>query len=217
MGVPPAWEQSDGPGENRLSARQGRGWFRRTFYAPRPPQGEHAGMSLCLELQLERQGQVWLAARGTSMLPWRLPGWELRFERGLQPAIGAILVFRHGAKLYYHRAVERIGPDHWRTKGDTLLEADEPVSENDIVGQVTGVRREGRVCRVRADASAAWLSRQLGLYFGRPGRPSGRAGRLGRRAAYLIVLLSAWPFRRLLARGRLDARNPTPAPAMRKD
>ena len=175
-------------------------------------------MSLGLAMRLELTAPVWLMARGTSMLPWRMPGCEMKLQPvGPALAIGEILVFRHGAKLYYHRVIERISPNQWRTKGDTLINSDEPVSDRDIVGRVTAVRRGNRVREVRPDRGAASLSRRLGRCFGRFGRPSGWLTRLGTRVAYLVLLLSAWPFRRLLARGELELDATAGAEAMGKD
>ena len=175
-------------------------------------------MNLCFELQLDQGAQVWLEARGTSMLPWRIPGCEMKLERvGPELEIGQVLVFRRGARLYYHRVIERISRNQWRTKGDTLVEPDEPVSDSDIVGHVTAVRRGSRVREVRPDRSAAGLSRRLGRFFGRLGRPSEGRTRLGIRVAYLAVLLSAWPFRRLLARRDLELSATAAVDAMKKE
>ena len=198
--TPPDTTRIRSQSESRRLADWGGGWFRKVFYAPRPEQTEHASMSLCLAMRLDLAPPVWLAARGTSMLPWRVAGCEMKIERvGPEPEIGTILVFRQGAKLYYHRVIGRIGANQWRTKGDTLIDSDEPVSDGDIVGRITAVRRGNRVRAVRPDHGAAWLSQRLGRSFSRFGRSSRRIKRLGIRVAYLAVLLSAWPFRRLLA------------------
>jgi hypothetical protein len=183
------------------------GWlFGHAVYARPPEQAEHASLSLCCAMRMELGAPFWLAARGTSMLPWRLPGCELKLDPlEFEPEKGLILVFRHGRKLCYHRVMERIGRNQWRTKGDTLIDPDAPVSDDDIVGRITAVRRGNRVREVRPDRSAAWLSHQLGSFFAGLGQPSGHRRRLGLRIAYLAILLSAWPFRRVLAREDREA------------
>ncbi|MGA2138651.1 MAG: S24/S26 family peptidase [Verrucomicrobiia bacterium] len=158
-------------------------------------------MSLCLELRLDLASPVWLEARGTSMLPWRIPRCEVKIETaGPELEIGLIVAFRQGAKLYYHRVIKQVGKNRWRTKGDTLIASDEPVSRSDIIGRVVAVRRGNRVREVRPDRGAAWLSERLGCFFGCLGQSSGHLTHFGIRVVYLAVLLSTWPFRHLLAR-----------------
>ena len=177
--------------------------FQRARVVPHPDPTEHAGLTVSLALQMELNPPVWLAAGGNSMLPWPVPGYEVKIEPlGLPPEIGSILVFRRGAKLYYHRIVECLGPNRWRTKGDTLIESDEPVSDAEIIGQVTAARRGNRVWAVRPDAGAARLSDRLGRWFGGPGRPERLMLRRMQRLAYLAVLLSAWPVRGRFAQRR---------------
>jgi len=187
-------------------------------YAPRPDQAEDAGMNLCLELQLELAPAVWLKASGTSMLPWRIPGCEVKLEpAGPDPEVGLIVVFRRGPRLYYHRVIERMTDKLWRTKGDTLIEPDEPVSQLDIVGCVTAVRRGNRLRTIRPDPGAAWLSARVGRCFGRLGQPVGKFRRVGLRAAYLAILLSVWPFRGLLVRHPCQPGASSTALRMEKD
>jgi hypothetical protein len=174
--------------------------FPHAIYAPRPAQTEHASLSISFAMQLDLAVPVWLLARGTSMLPGWLPGCKIKIEPvGTEPQIGMVLVFRQGAKLYYHRVIERIGRNQWRTKGDALIDSDEPVSDDDIIGRVTAVRRGNRLREVRPDRAAARLSDQLGRFFGRFAQSSWKPKRLALRVAYLAVLCSAWPFRQLLA------------------
>jgi hypothetical protein len=134
------------------------------------------------------------------MLPWPKPGSELRIEPlGVGCGIGAIVVFRRGAKLYYHRVVEQTGPEEWRTKGDTVVHSDEPVMGEEIIGQVTARRRGTQAWTIEPDREAAWLSERLGRWFSGTDRARPRqTGTLGR-MVYLVVLLGAWPFRRMLA------------------
>lgn len=176
--------------------------FRRPLIAPRPQPEENAGVNVCLALQMELKPPVWLKARGTSMLPWRFPGCEVRIERvGTDLETGLIIVFRQGAKLYYHRVIEQLDRGLWRTKGDTLIESDTPVSHSDVIGQVTAVRRGSRVRGLRSDRGAALLSAGLGRWFSRFFAPDTRRRSIVR-LMYLAALLSAWPFRRLTARQR---------------
>lgn len=207
---PAAVDATYSPGR-AAAARTGAGrpgfWFKRLFrrarVAPDPDPTEHAALNVSLALQLESKQPVWLAAGGNSMLPWPVPGYEVKIEpAGSGPEIGSILVFRRGAKLYYHRIVECLGSNRWRTKGDTLIESDEPVSDAEIIGQVTSARRGNRVWAVRPDPGAARLSDCLGRYFGGPGRPEHSMLHRVRRLAYLAVLLSAWPVRGRFAQHR---------------
>jgi hypothetical protein len=179
------------------------GWIARLFsqaqYAPKPEQAEHAGLSLCFAMRMDLGTPVWLEAGGTSMLPGWLPGCKVKLAPvETEPEIGMILVFRHGAKLYYHRVIERIGRNQWRTKGDALLHPDEPVSTGDIIGRVTAVRRWRHVREVRPDPAAARLSLRLGHFFDRFDRSAGQPMRLALRMAYLGALLGGWPFRHQL-------------------
>ena len=170
--------------------------FRRARVAPAPNPTEHLGLNVSLALQMELKPPVWLAARGTSMLPWPTPSYEVKIEPiGSQPEIGSILVFRRGARLYYHRIVEILDSNRWRTKGDTLIESDEPVSDAEVIGQVTAARRGNRIWLTRPDPGAARLSDRLGRWFGGSGCPKQLRLWRWRRLAYLAVLLSAWPVR----------------------
>jgi hypothetical protein len=117
---------------------------------------------------------------------------------------GAIAVFRHGPKLYYHRVLGQTGPDQWQTKGDTLLTPDPPVNREDLIGCVTAVRRGEHVRAIEPDPGAAGLSRILGKRFSRfQARTSGVPRGLIR-FIYLCVLLPLWPWRRVFAARQLE-------------
>jgi hypothetical protein len=175
-------------------------WFRRLFcrarITPLPNPLEHAAINVSFALQMDLKSSVWLAAGGISMLPWPTSGYEVKIEPiASEPVIGSIIVFRRGAKLYYHRIVECLGANRWRTKGDTLIESDDPVSGTEIIGQVTAARRGKREWAVPPDYGAAQLSARLGRCFGGPDRQELSKRHRILRLVYLAILLSVWPFR----------------------
>ena len=197
-----------------------RGWpHGSTTQSVLPDPAEHSQINLYFALQLEQTGFVWLKARGTSMLPWAIPGCELKIEPvGPELESGLIVVFRQGHKLYFHRVIERINSQHWLTKGDALVYPDLPVSNPDILGYITAVRRGNRIRSIRPDRDAACLSLRLGHWFGRPdGQPVGRFKRRTLRLVYLLALFGAWPFRRYLTRADLNLCQRSTRPKADKD
>ena len=90
-------------------------------------------------------GEVSLKLTGTSMLPAVWPGDVVTVQRcnlaELQPR--QIVLFRREGGLVAHRVVS-VAQDHVITQGDSLPSRDLPVTLIEIVGQVTGISRNGR-------------------------------------------------------------------------
>jgi signal peptidase I len=98
-------------------------------------------------------GQVRLEVTGTSMLPAVWPGDIVTVSRchaaDLCPG-QIVLCFRDEA-LVTHRLVGKIG-NRFITRGDSVCHYDAPLREDEILGQVVSILRDGR----RIDLSPAW-------------------------------------------------------------
>lgn len=90
-------------------------------------------------------GSASLTVTGCSMLPAILPGDVLTVRRyasdELQP--GHIILYSRNGRLTAHRIIQVSG-EHLLTRGDCLTEFDMPVRFIEVVGQVVGIRRNGR-------------------------------------------------------------------------
>lgn len=107
-----------------------------------------AGMQQRTELTAEvvaRFGSARLRVQGSSMLPSIRPGDELdlRGASSHEIKIGDVVAYRRDGRLFVHRVVER-NRQELVTRGDTLPQADAPVSASDLLGVVSAVRRDGR-------------------------------------------------------------------------
>ncbi|MGA8631481.1 MAG: S26 family signal peptidase [Terracidiphilus sp.] len=95
-------------------------------------------------------GKVQLKVAGASMAPTLWPG-DLVFVRHCDPAQlhpNAVIVFRQEQRLIIHRFM------HWAgqsviARGDARPCFDDPVSVDDIVGEVESVVRDGRTVSTR--------------------------------------------------------------------
>ena len=108
----------------------------------------------CLVADVARSfGQVRLKVTGTSMLPAVLPGDILTVIRrdaaDLLP--GQIVLCFRNQELVAHRLTGRLG-DRFITRGDSLCYYDKPFREDEILGQVVSILRDGR----QVDPSPAW-------------------------------------------------------------
>ncbi len=98
-------------------------------------------------------GWVRLKVTGTSMLPAVFPGDVLTVSRcsGAELCAGQIvLCFRDGA-LVAHRLVRKSG-SQFITRGDSLYNFDRPFQEDEILGRVVTIVRDGRLVAL----SSAW-------------------------------------------------------------
>jgi hypothetical protein len=147
-----------------------------------------------LALKLQHDGEVWLKARGCSMLPVFTPMEEVKVvPLPDSVSLGQVVVFNQGAKLTAHRIVGHCkdGID-WIAKGDTLAYFDAPLPDSAVIGAVESVRgwRGHRVLEL--DVSAARLSSNLACRLCGYGeqRPNMFISCL-----YLVVFWTLYPFR----------------------
>ena len=101
-------------------------------------------------------GEVRLKVTGTSMLPSVFPGDILTVRRRnaaeLRP--GQIVLCYRNSELVAHRFVSK-SSDGLLTRGDSLSYHDQPFHEDQVLGQVVSVLRDGRV----VDPSPIWWRR----------------------------------------------------------
>ena len=111
---------------------------------------------------LRREGVLHLQASGSSMLPALWPG-DCLTERadGFSAAgAGDIVLYAREGRLFAHRVIRR-RPHSLVTQGDCLPAPDEPVTANEFLGRVVGVRRREVVTSTGRlsppDRILAWL------------------------------------------------------------
>ncbi|HVO61379.1 MAG TPA: signal peptidase I [Terriglobales bacterium] len=152
------------------------------------PMGTHEKMEAAkLELVADvlRSGcPVRIRVSGTSMLPSIWPG-DVLAVCGCQPSkivLGDIVCFARSARFVVHRVIKISSMDRrtvWLTQGDSMARADEPFTEEQLLGKVVAIRRNARVfypswrqswfaycCRRLLDVSAIqrvalWISARL--------------------------------------------------------
>jgi signal peptidase I len=115
-----------------------------------------ADLKLGLAAEILRSGYpIHLRALGTSMLPSIWPGDLLTIESCDPPeiAVGDIIRFMQAGRFVIHRVIG-IGSAgkkfYWLTRGDSLACEDAPVSQDQFLGKVTGIRRNGSlICPTR--------------------------------------------------------------------
>jgi signal peptidase I len=122
---------------------------------------------VCCDLVAElvrSTGSAKLQVTGLSMLPAIWPGDELTIQR--QPpdqfAPGQVVFFRRNGGVVAHRIV-RIADDRLFTRGDSNPELDAPVSWDEVIGRVAGIRRNGLPVRLQpsfAQRMMAWALRR---------------------------------------------------------
>jgi hypothetical protein len=98
-------------------------------------------------------GQVRLKVTGTSMLPSVWPGDILTVSKRSAAELlpGQIVLCFRNQEFVAHRLTGKIG-DRLITRGDSLDHDDSPFREDEILGQVVFVLRDGR----RIDPSPSW-------------------------------------------------------------
>jgi L-amino acid N-acyltransferase YncA len=111
--------------------------------------------------------------------------------------VGDIILATRDQRLFAHRvvAIEAGPPRRWIIKGDTMLWPDPPVTEDDLLGQVIGVERRGRVIDLRAP-----VRRKFGAVMSAVSEPYAkmfaRAVVLRRRVLGKMADIPAWRARR---------------------
>ena len=90
-------------------------------------------------------GHLRLRVRGWSMLPAIWPGDILELERAQAADLskGEIVLFRRDRRLFAHRVLRSSG-SAILTRGDTLSGADPVVTEDELLGRVAAIVRDGK-------------------------------------------------------------------------
>lgn len=107
-----------------------------------------------LVAQVARQfGEVRLKVTGTSMLPAVWPGDILTVRRksAAEMLPGQIVLCYRNHGFVAHRLVAKCG-DGFVTRGDSLPYEDRPFRDDEVLGEVVSILREGRP----VDPSPAW-------------------------------------------------------------
>jgi hypothetical protein len=161
------------------------------------PSREAVDLELAAEV-LQSFGELRFVARGGSMLPSILPGDTLLVRR--QPVAnirpGQVVLCRREGAFCAHRVMFKTQCDgRWsfRTAGDALSGEDDPIAEEEFLGQVFAVIRRGKhieltesrglVTRLvewavkRSDASATFILRCHAFRVRLAARVAARAGR----------------------------------------
>ena len=99
---------------------------------------------------LRSSGTLRLQVMGWSMLPSVWPGDTLVIERADSSAIseGDIVLFGRDRRLFAHRVVikpGRPGDSRVLTQGDAMPCADAPLAEDELLGKVSAIVRNGRL------------------------------------------------------------------------
>jgi hypothetical protein len=103
-------------------------------------------------------GNLRFTATGWSMLPAVWPGDTLVVGRvsADQVHVGNVVLVGREGRLCAHRVVSRTkgsGDPLWITQGDAMSAPDRPVIENELLGRVSYLIREGRLIAVPAELS----------------------------------------------------------------
>jgi signal peptidase I len=97
---------------------------------------------------LQSSGKLTLRATGASMLPTLWPGDVLTIQYNTldQVALGDVVLFVREGRFFVHRVVSKPKAKDQQTflvtRGDCMLQADQPVSSTELLGRVTHVERE---------------------------------------------------------------------------
>ena len=119
---------------------------------------------------LSSSGSLRLQVNGWSMLPSVLPGDVLIVQRasGHEVAEGDIVLFGRDGRLFAHRFIGRtLEGSRLLTRGDAMSASDPPVREQELMGKVTFILRDGRcieprkTLRAPARAVAALVKRSV--------------------------------------------------------
>lgn len=115
-----------------------------------------------------RVGEVRFRAEGTSMLPAIRPG-DLVIVRkceGTDIGPGQIGVFSRDGRLFAHRVLRhelRTGTPILITRGDRQWRPDPPFAANELIGEVTGMERNGALLKPSERGVGARVLRLVSL------------------------------------------------------
>jgi signal peptidase I len=98
---------------------------------------------------LRSSGKLRLQVTGWSMLPAVRPGDTLLVERASSNAVseGDIVLYGRDRRLFAHRVVTKSGQPgdrHVVTRGDAMPAPDTPVTEDELLGKVSFILRNGK-------------------------------------------------------------------------
>ncbi len=97
---------------------------------------------------LRTQGNLRLGVTGWSMFPSVRPGDVLVVDRTSSSGVstGEIVLFGRNRRLFVHRVVgkELDGSSTVLTRGDAMPQPDAPVNDNDLLGRVSCIVRNGK-------------------------------------------------------------------------
>ena len=94
---------------------------------------------------LSRGFNVRVTTRGSSMFPLIATGDRITISPDINPDIGDVIAYKSHGDMICHRLMkvfEKDGIRYYRTLGDNCSGLDEPVTSDQIVGKVTGIKRE---------------------------------------------------------------------------
>lgn len=132
---------------------------------------EHHKHSLAAEV-LRSAGTLRLAVRGYSMLPTLWPGDVLAIEGESidRVQVGDVVLYARADRFYIHRILRKDAKgtgNRLITRGDSMLEADDPVLPEEFLGKV--VARESGAGKVAVPVCSR-LRRQIGVMLAYSGR-----------------------------------------------
>jgi len=111
---------------------------------PNLDQGHAAKCELASEV-LRTSGRLRLQVNGWSMLPTIWPGDTLQLERARREELSAgdIVLFHRDRRLFAHRIVATAA-DMVTTRGDAMPQSDPTLAEDQVLGRVAYIVRDGR-------------------------------------------------------------------------
>src|SRR5437868_4610849 len=114
---------------------------------------------------LHQFGSARICVQGSSMLPSIRPGDQIELQSTPVSEIkqGDIVAYRRDDRLFVHRVIGKDAAGQLLTRGDTLPQADAPVSESEFLGVVTSVFRDG----TRVDQRNSFAHRATAALFRR--------------------------------------------------
>lgn len=100
---------------------------------------------------LRRSGKLRLQVRGWSMLPAIKPGDTLLVDTAKREAIGAgdIVLFGRDRRLFAHRVLKSLDHGRLLTRGDANPAPDPVVNEEELLGRISYIVRDGRAMAPR--------------------------------------------------------------------
>jgi signal peptidase I len=114
--------------------------------SPQPIESSHVSCELASEV-LRSSGSLRLQVNGWSMLPAVLPGDTVMVTSATSEEVseGDIVLFGRNRRLFVHRVANKGVDGRIITRGDAMAHADPPVSEDELLGRVSFVVRNGKL------------------------------------------------------------------------